>query len=678
MEKISFSVENIKTINENPDSNFAILSLDFFASGMNRHEMYVSEETLLRTADTIKNCPLIWKYDRERDDAYTHDDEEIPCGFVPDSSMVKTKKLKDGRIMLSAIAYVWKRYTGELLNIFRRDGGKKSISVEISAYELEDKGGISELLDFKYEGITVLGERVTPAIPLANATVLSFSEIKKEYDKAVEEEFSDTKAPDGVDMQIPEEVKNNARKGLELAKEDAKGATSVNLSIGHYLIDNDEISLEKAEYIVGYFSNHKNNSTQRELSSSENIANLLFGGNDCKEWAKTIISELKEKEEENMAKEIKEITFPYKSKEDVNPALKGITPPVSLSQANEIAKQADTIGSDNKKNGWAIAISSFKKTHVVKDGKWVKKQNMSAEEVFSDNKTEEENPSAIIINSMQDGEQEKQEVYLDKETLRKEEENMGKENMEKEKEEEVKEEEVKEEAVKEEEEMAEPKAEEKKEEKKEVKEEKKEEKEEEMASPEPSEKDAPVQEEAETGKMEMAVSKVLKLCKLQAPLYQEMENKYGEKIIRLFETFALDVSEGTFDFASIFSKFMTSFVKESNAQIFKMQSDYDICFEELEELRKFKTTSEQEKLDFEVNTVLSEAYESGMSKEDIAAFREEAKSFSLDRIDAFKNMVKAKAFVYLSSHKRNDKQQEFTKIGLPFTEEKPQVETLWE
>jgi len=667
MEKISFSVENVKTISENPDSNFAILSLDFFASGMNRHDMYVSEETLLRTADTIKNCPLIWKYDEERDDAYTHTDDEIPCGFVPDSSAIKTRKLKDGRVMLTAVAYVWKRYTGELLNIFKRDGGKKAISVEISAYELEDKGNMSELLDFKYEGITVLGEKISPAIPLANATVLSFSEIKEEYDKAIQEEFFDTKK-DSVNMQIPEEVKNNAKKGLELAKEHSKGATSVNLSIGHYLIDNDEISSEKAEYIVEYFSKHKKNSEQKELSPSENIANLLFGGDDCEEWAKTIVNELKEKKEENMSEEKQVVTFPYKSKEDINPALKGITPPVSVSQANEIAKQADAIGSDDKKNGWAIAISSFKKTHVVKDGKWVKKENMSAEEVFAVDNTEEENSSEVNKNSLQDDkekEQEEQEVYLDKETLRKEEQNMGKETFV-EKEEEVKEEE-----------MVAPEVEEEKEEEKE---------EEEMASPEPSEEDAPAQEkeeeevikESEEGKMEMAVSKVLKLCKLQAPIYQEMENKYGEKIIRLFENFALDVSEGTFDFASIFSKFMTSFVRDSNAKIFKMQEDYDACFSEVEELREFKTTSEQEKLDFEVNTVLSEAYESGMSKDDIAAFREQAKTFSLDRIDAFKNMVKAKAFVYLSSNKRNDKLQEFTKIGLPFTEEKPQVETLWE
>lgn len=191
-QKLIFSVENAQMVNENPDSNFAVLSLDFFASGENFHG-YVSEETLMRTAPTIKNCPIVWKYDDRLDDVYTHDKDEVPCGFVPESSEIKSRKLPDGRTMLSVIAYVWKRYTGELLSIFKRDGGKKPVSVEMSVYDTQSTpDGLLEFLDYKYEGITVLGSYVTPAIPLANATVLSFSEIRKEYDEAIQEEFSTT------------------------------------------------------------------------------------------------------------------------------------------------------------------------------------------------------------------------------------------------------------------------------------------------------------------------------------------------------------------------------------------------------------------------------------------------------------------------------------------------------
>ncbi len=84
--------------------------------------------------------------------------------------------------------------------------------------------------------------------------------------------------------------------------------------------------------------------------------------------------------------------MPYKSKKDINPALKGIHPPISLAQANEIASQADAIGTDEKKNGWAIAIANFKKTHIVKNGKWVsKKKSMGFEDINADTNNNCEN-----------------------------------------------------------------------------------------------------------------------------------------------------------------------------------------------------------------------------------------------------------------------------------------------
>ncbi len=287
--KLSFSIKNIELIEENPDSNFAILSLDFFASGNNLHNLYVSDETLRRTADTIKNCPLVWKYDEILDDIYTHDKDEVPCGFVPETSEIIEKKMSDGRTMLSTIAYVWKRYTGQLLNIFKRDGGNKPVSVEMSVFDIQRRpDGMKELKDFRFEGITVLGSYVTPAIPLANAQVVSFAEIEKEYIEDYKKEFSQKS------IQLPNGLIEEFRK--------------------------DGILL----------------------------------------------------------------TFPYKSMEDVNPAIKGIEPPVTLAQANQISNVADTIGSDKEKNGWAIAISQFKKTHRVVDGKWVKKEGSSAQSSFTD------------------------------------------------------------------------------------------------------------------------------------------------------------------------------------------------------------------------------------------------------------------------------------------------------
>jgi hypothetical protein len=366
-QKLSFTVENVEMYKENPDSNFALLALDFFASGDNLHHLYVSEDTLLKTADTIKNCPLVWKYDKVLDDIYTHDPEEVPCGFVPESSEIKKKKLSDGRTMLSTVAYVWKRYTGPLLSIFKRDKGTKPVSVEMSVYETrETDDGKTEILDFRYEGVTVLGSFVTPAIPMANASVLSFSDLKDEYEEDFENEFSTDK------IIIPGSVRRTAEKGLEWKKLHG-GGTSTGLAFARFLTDNKTINLEKVLEISNYFSTHKNYKglTHSDSSISEDIDWLLWGGDSSKEWAERVkrMNEL--------------ITFPYKSIGEINPALKGITPPISLAQANAIANQADSIGTDENKNGWAIAIASFRKTHHVVNGKWVKNKGSTAKAALS-------------------------------------------------------------------------------------------------------------------------------------------------------------------------------------------------------------------------------------------------------------------------------------------------------
>lgn len=52
--------------------------------------------------------------------------------------------------------------------------------------------------------------------------------------------------------------------------------------------------------------------------------------------------------------------------------------PLTLSQINHIAKMADSIGGDY---GWPTAINNFKRTHVVKEGKWVTKRKVEDKDI---------------------------------------------------------------------------------------------------------------------------------------------------------------------------------------------------------------------------------------------------------------------------------------------------------
>ena len=382
MKKLSFTIDNAELINENADSKFSLLSLDFFASGKNRHNTFVSDETLLKNADTIKNCPVVWMYDPVFDDAYTHDKNEVPCGFIPESAEIKQRVLEDGRIMLSVISYVWKKFSGKILDFFKRDGDKP-VSVEMSVYETQDMSdGLLELMDYRFEAVTVLGNYVTPAIPMAKATVLQFA---KEYEEDYFLEFSGKF--DELDFKIPKKVKENAQNGLDLYAKHKRGGTSVSLSVARFLTKNETANPEKIEHISKHMLLHSGDDFSDKAGKAW-IGWQLRGGNESLGWSKKLVesmTKIKERKLSYFSEEGGEM--PYKKISDANPAIRGIDPPVSLSQANAISKQADAIGQSDKVNGWAVAIAAFKRSHKIVEGKWVEKlkeEKMSDEEKLAE------------------------------------------------------------------------------------------------------------------------------------------------------------------------------------------------------------------------------------------------------------------------------------------------------
>jgi len=123
-EKISFAVENVELFEESNDSQFATLKIDAFASGNNRHSLYVSEDTLKKTSGTILEKPIIWEYSRLKDDATSHSENQIICGFIPKDSPIEFRVLPDSRVMMSVVGKLWTRYSGKMTDIFKRDKSK--------------------------------------------------------------------------------------------------------------------------------------------------------------------------------------------------------------------------------------------------------------------------------------------------------------------------------------------------------------------------------------------------------------------------------------------------------------------------------------------------------------------------------------------------------------------------
>ncbi len=375
-EKLNFAIDNIEILEEANNSQFATLKMDVFASGNNRHSLYIAEDTLKKTAKTILQKPIVWYYDKYKDDATTHEDNEVPVGFVPHDSPMEFRKLADGRVMFSVKGKLWKRYSGRMFEIFQRDKSK-AVSVEIEALDVvqNEKFGLKEIANYVYDCITVLGKSVTEAIPGAKADLVSFAAKEREDYEIALMEFS---RYSGVDFTIPDTVKKSASKGLDLYKSSGSGGTPVSLAIARHLINNDSVSPDKVKAIFKFLSKHAGDEKNKQNPDSNYVAWMLHGGKDALNWSKSIVDAMTEKDNKQLAYFSNEnlITFPYKSMEDVNPALKGIEPPVTLAQANAIARQADAIGGEY---GWPTAIKSFKNTHKVEDGVWVEKKKEKEE-----------------------------------------------------------------------------------------------------------------------------------------------------------------------------------------------------------------------------------------------------------------------------------------------------------
>ena len=88
----------------------------------------------------------MWRYDKRFDDAGSHDPLQVPAGFIPQNTSIEYRVLPDQRVMMSVIGKIWKNYSGRLLDIFKRDNFKKSVSVEKVVDEIEEKDEIEEFL----------------------------------------------------------------------------------------------------------------------------------------------------------------------------------------------------------------------------------------------------------------------------------------------------------------------------------------------------------------------------------------------------------------------------------------------------------------------------------------------------------------------------------------------------
>jgi hypothetical protein len=604
-EKLSFAVENIELTEDANNSQFATLKIDAFASGNNRHSLYVSEDTLKRTAKTILEKPIIWEYSPIKDDATTHSKNQIICGFIPKDSPIEFREMKDSRIMMSVIGKLWVRYAGKMIDIFKRDKSK-SVSVEMEVLEENETSdfGIPELLSYCYQGITVLGEMVIPAIPNACADLVSFAaKEKEEYRMAYEKEFSN-KYYD-IDFTIPQSVRKNAQKSLEEHKKNGGNATSVSLAMARFLSKNEKITPEKVRAMAKFF----NSKVERDA-----LTLGFFGGNSGAKWSKEIFAKLEEVDNRQLSyfgEDGEVIAFPYDSLKDAPENMKKLDGvPLTLEQVNQIVKVADGIGVTKEKNGYAIAKDQFKKTHKVENGHWVRKEksNMSDEELVKEDLGKEDM-------SMNDEEKKLEEEKAKMAAEESEKERMAVEEVEKTKVASDEEEKKKEEQMATDDETK-----------------KKEDGEKEEGNPEEKKKD-----EDNEKKENMSLDANLDVAAMLAILEDETET---------YKKLVDEHKSGNVNYGSLCSAMYAKMMAVSK----KAQEDKDAYMAENDELKKFKADVLGQRFAFEVESTLSDVSDT-MPKDKLDDVRKDSENFNLENVDIWKNKVKALAFSYSKEKK---------------------------
>ena len=183
--RCNFEVDNFKVVEENSNSQFATLEIDVCRSGQNSHKMPISRSAIEYAANSIKGKPILAAFDVLDTDFLGHEENEQPVGFFVEEKPQIIEKEYDGNpeLFIRAKGKVWKRYFDNAMNIFKRKGGKTDVSMEIDMLDFQEPehGQEGFINIFSILGCTLLG--VKPAIRGAEAKVLSFAEMKDEYDK---------------------------------------------------------------------------------------------------------------------------------------------------------------------------------------------------------------------------------------------------------------------------------------------------------------------------------------------------------------------------------------------------------------------------------------------------------------------------------------------------------------
>lgn len=169
--------------------------------GRNRNNSFISKETFERCMQSIYNCPIVCRYDRDADEIGAHDMEVVkddagqvslvnitaPVGLVPESAAYWWEEVEeaDGAIheYLCVEALLWKRQEAYQKI---RENGITSESMEICVKEGSMQNGVYVIDRFEFTAFCLLGT-AEPCYESASLMLFSRENFKAQLDEMMRE-----------------------------------------------------------------------------------------------------------------------------------------------------------------------------------------------------------------------------------------------------------------------------------------------------------------------------------------------------------------------------------------------------------------------------------------------------------------------------------------------------------
>jgi hypothetical protein len=171
------------------DDETALVLVKVCSSGQNLHNLPFTSDTLREAAESsLRGKAIVAKYNKWTNDFQGHDKLEVPLGYFIESQDFKYVNNEDQTVSIFAYCIFWKRYASDAYEIFVNDNAsKRPVSMEIKLVKMlkgwGDNPDADQIGQFRFLGVTVLGEKYTPASVGAEATMVMFEEKKEAIEK---------------------------------------------------------------------------------------------------------------------------------------------------------------------------------------------------------------------------------------------------------------------------------------------------------------------------------------------------------------------------------------------------------------------------------------------------------------------------------------------------------------